>query len=192
MYQYKTAYPVFAPIASEGAATAPTYSKGAFIGEAMTVGMTPQFNSAPLFGDDRAVANVTAFKQLDISLQTTTLPLEAFNAMFGATHTPAAPETTKEKVSEKTTDAAKYGGFGFIAGGLAGNAEEYHLFWMPKVKFTPPAETYNTNGDSIAFGTPSITGVGLADNTGEWRSREVYATLADALKALKTKAQISD
>lgn len=192
MYQYKTAFPVFAPIKSEEAAAAPTYDKGAFLGEAMSVGMTPQFNSASLYGDDKAVANVTAFKQLDLSLQTTTLPLAAYTAMFGATHTEAVPESTKEKVSEKTTDAAKYGGFGFITGGLSNNEEEYHLFWIPKVKFTPPAETYNTNGDSISFGTPSVTGVGLADNTGEWRYREIYATLADALEALKTKAQITE
>lgn len=190
MYQYKIGFPVFAPIASEGAAAAPTYSEGAFLGEAMVVGMTPQFNSASLHGDDKSVANVTAFKQLDLSLQTTTLPLAAYTAMFGATHTKPVPASVKEKVSEKATDTAKYGGFGFITGGLSGNTEEYHLFWMPKVKFTPPAETYNTNGESISFGTPTVTGVGLADNTGEWRYREVYATLADALEALKTKAQI--
>ena len=192
MYQYKTSYPVFAPIASEGAAAAPTYGEGAFLGEAMVIGMTPQFNSASLYGDDKAVANVTAFKQLDLSLQTTTLPLAAFTAMFGATHTEAQPDSVKEKVSEKTTDTAKYGGLGFITGGLSGNAEEYHLFWIPKVKFTPPAETYNTNGESIAFGTPTVTGMAIADNTGEWRYRDVYATLADALEALKTTAQIEE
>lgn len=68
MYQYKLAYPVFAPQESDEAGTGATYGTGSFLGEAMTVGMTVQENSAQLYGDDGMVANVTAFKQCDISL----------------------------------------------------------------------------------------------------------------------------
>ena len=38
MYQYKLAYPVFAPQESDEAGAGATYGTGSFLGEAMTVG----------------------------------------------------------------------------------------------------------------------------------------------------------
>lgn len=192
MYQYKLAYPVFAPQESDESGTGATYGTGNFLGEAMTVGMTVQENSAQLYGDDGMVANVTAFKQCDISLGITKLPLKVCELMFGSTHTPAVSgqNATGEKLSEKKTDSAKYGGFGVIASGEENGGEVYQLIWFKKVKFQKPAETYNTNGDSIAFGTPTINGTAISDGSGEWRIREVYSTLEAALAALKTKAGI--
>ena len=64
------------------------------------------------------------------------------------------------------------------------------MIWFKKVKFQKPTETYNTNGDSIAFGTPTLNGTAISDGSGEWRLREVYSTLETALAALKTKAGI--
>lgn len=192
MYQYKLAYPVFAPQESDEAGTGATYGTGSFLGEAMTVGMTVQENSAQLYGDDGMVANVTAFKQCDISLGVTKIPLKVYELMFGAKHTSATSgqSTTGEKLSEKKTDAAKYGGFGVIASGEENGNEVYQLIWFKKVKFQKPTETYNTNGDSIAFGTPTLNGTAISDGSGEWRLREVYSTLETALAALKTKAGI--
>ena len=193
MYQYKLAYPVFAPITKDETGAGATYGTGEFLGEAMTVGMTVQENSAPLYGDDGMVANVTAFKQCDLSLGVTQLPLKAYNLMFGATHTPKASGETSnvEKLSEKKTDTAKYGGFGVIASGEENGDEVCQLIWFKKVKFQKPAETYNTNGESITFGTPTLNGTATCDGSGEWRTREVYPTMTAALAALKTKAGIA-
>lgn len=45
MYQYKLAFPVFAPITKDETGAGATYGTGEFLGEAMTVGMTVQENS---------------------------------------------------------------------------------------------------------------------------------------------------
>ena len=46
----------------------------------------------------------------------------------------------------------------------------YRYLWFRKVKFTPPAESFETRGESINFQNPEITGKFMPLDNGDWKS----------------------
>lgn len=185
MAQYKAKMPIFAPIQTEPDNAAATYGKGVTLGKMISVNLTPNYNEASLFGDDAQAEYEKEFKDLDVSLNTTFLPTDAYSAMFGSTVTSG---TGDESIKSNVQDEAKYGGLGFVIGEKVNGAAKFWVIWLPKVKFAPPGGNYQTKGDNITWNTPSISGKGIADNLGNWREMESYATESEALAALKTKA----
>ena len=96
-------------------------------------------------------------------------------------------EKEKKEIKANVNDVAKYVGFGFVKGEMVNNVTTYVAVWIPKVKFTPPAEKCTTKGDSITWNTPTITGKGMADNAGFWRYMEIFETEKEALDYIKAK-----
>ena len=82
MAQYKVAYPYVAAIKTEPEATEATYEKGLALGKMIDVEVTPNYNEASLYGDNALSEYVKEFKDLDVTLNTTSLPVEAFTALF--------------------------------------------------------------------------------------------------------------
>ena len=107
----------------------------------------------------------------------------------GYIHTVGSRKTEKEnkEIKANVNDVAKYVGFGFVKGEMVNNITTYVAVWIPKVKFTPPAEKCTTKGDSITWNTPTITGKGMADNAGFWRYMEIFETEKEALDYIKAK-----
>lgn len=184
-------YAVFAKIATEPATTAPTYSTGVVIGKAMDAEIKANFNEASLYGDDAPAEYVKELKDVDVTLGVTTVSGKAAAAMFGATNTDKT-ESSGEKLTFKDTDAASYGGFGFVARESIDNAIGYMLVWLPKVKFAPSDNKFQTKGDSITFQNESISGKAVRCNSGEWKNIEHYPTESAAITALNTKAGITE
>lgn len=182
MAQYKVAYPYVAAIKTEPEAAAATYEKGLELGKMIDVEVTPNFSESPLYGNNGLAEYAKEFKDLDVTLNTTTLPIEAFSMLFGQT----VGKENKE-IKANVNDIAKYVGFGFVKGEMVNNVTTYVAVWVPKVKFTPPAEKCTTKGDSITWNTPSITGKGMADNAGDWRYMEIFNTEKEALDYIKAK-----
>lgn len=188
MAQYKAKMPIFAPIKTEPDGASATYDKGVVLGKMISVNLTPNYNEASLHGDDALSEYEKEFKDLDVTLNTTTLPAAAYASMFGSTVTDTQG---KESIKSNINDEAKYGGLGFVIGEKVDGVSKYWLIWLPKVKFTPPGGSYQTKGDNITWGTPSISGKGTADNLGDWRNMDAFATESEAIAALKTKAGIT-
>lgn len=182
MAQYKVAYPYVAAIKTEPEATEATYEKGLALGKMIDVEVTPNYNEASLYGDNALSEYVKEFKDLDVTLNTTSLPVEAFTALFGQT-----VEENNKEVKANINDIAKYVGFGFVKGEMVENVTTYVAVWFPKVKFTPPAEKCTTKGDSITWNTPSITGKGTSDNAGNWKYMKIFDAENEALEFIKSK-----
>lgn len=190
MANFKAKMPVVATgTYTDGAA--PTYADGLAIGKLINVGLTPNTNEGSLYGDDALAEYVREFSDLDVSLNVTTIPSAARPILFGETVT-AAGEGTQETIVSGGGDSAHYVGFGFVMTEKNNDADEFYFIWIHKVKFALPSETYDTKGDSITFGTPTIEGKGTVDGQGNWRTIVKYDTEAAAIAALKTKAGISD
>ena len=187
MAQYKAKMPIFAPIKTESDGASATYDKGIVLGKMMSLNLTPNFNEASLYGDDAQAEYEKEFKDLDVSLNTTFLPAEAYQAMFGSTVT-TGTSGKGSAITSNIGDTAKYGGLGCVITEKENGTAKYWVVWLPKVKFAPPGGNYQTKGDNITWNTPSISGKGIADNLGNWREMESYATESEALAALKTKA----
>ena len=186
MASFKSSYPVIAPITAEPASTAPTYGTGMKIGKMISTTLAINTNEASLYGDDALAEYVAEFKDLDITLNITTLPAAAYEMLFGS-----AEDSTSHAIESTTTDEAKYVGYGFIKGEMVDGVTTYYTVWIPKVKFAPIGEDAETRGDSINWKTPSLSGKGMPGNDGVWRVITPYTTEASAIAALKTKAGIS-
>lgn len=190
MAQYKAKMPIFAPIKTESDGASATYDKGIVLGKMMSLNLTPNFNEASLYGDDAQAEYEKEFKDLDVSLNTTFLPAEAYQAMFGSTVT-TGTSGKGSAITSNIGDTAKYGGLGCVITEKENGTAKYWVVWLPKVKFAPPGGTYQTKGENITWNTPTISGKGTADNKGDWKILEAYDTEAAAITALKTKAGIT-
>ena len=164
---------------------------------AVTMPAMAQFNVKALKGAAKAVKAVTLtdaqmaeyvkeFKDADVTLTVTELPLQAAKTMFGHEISEA-----DKSVTYAIGDNANYVGYGFCAQEIKGGEVSYTAAWLPKVKFGDPAESFTTKGDSITFGTPQVSGKAAADSTGKWTYKQTFATKEEALTWLKGKASIA-
>lgn len=169
----------------ESAAT-PRYTEGFTCGEAIEVTINPQYAEGSLFGDDRKVAYAKEFKNADVTLNTTTLPIAAHSVMFGHT-----VDAEKKNIKDSATDTANYVGFGIYVPEDVGGVKKYVAMWLYKAKFTEGQESYKTKGDNIEFQTPSISGQAVGLSNGEWREREICDTEEAAQTWLDGKAGIT-
>ena len=190
MAQFKASLPVFAPIASESN-SATTYENGAFVGKMVKTEVKPNKVEGSLYADDALAEYETEFKDADISLETSTIPVDVYVSMFGETKGAAGSPAT-ETLTSKDSDAPQYGGYGFVSVEVVDGAKKYLMYWVHKVKFSLPSETHTTKGDNIAFNTSSIEGKAVADKSGAWRTKTYFETADEAIDALKTKAGIAE
>lgn len=192
MAQFKASLPVFAPIKSE-ADSAITYEGGAFIGKLVKTEIKPNKVEGSLYADDALAEYETEFKDADVTLETSTIPVDVFASMFGETKSEGTGSTTPKPVvlTSKDSDSPNYGGYGFVSVEVVDGVKKYLMYFVHKVKFSLPSETHSTKGDNITFNTASIEGKAIADKSGAWRTKTYYDTADEAIAALKTKAGIT-
>ncbi len=148
--------------------------KNAFkCGELVNTSVNPQYNSASLFGDNRKVEEIRLFKTADITLGVTTMPSKASDVMFG--------HKVNEDGSElsNTSDENKYVGYAFITQEQISGKKKYRACLIFKAKFNEGQEDYETQGDSVVFKTPTISGSALALDNGDWREKSPYFDTED-------------
>lgn len=173
--------PTIAKLTETG--NAPTYSDGFICGKAIEVTINPQYAEGSLYGDDVKAEYDKEFKYADITLNTTTLPFEAHEIMFGHT-----VDSEKKNIKDSADDEQSYVGFGVYVPEKVDNKKKYIAMWIFKTKFSEGQETYRTKGDNIEYQTPSITGQAVAIDGGDWREREIFETAKEAQEWLKVKA----
>lgn len=144
--------------------------------------VTPNYAEGSLNADDAQVEYDKEFNYAEVTLNTSTIPIEAHEEMFG------------HKVNEGKTgatfnkdDQAKYVGMGWISVEKVDGVRKFIGNVLYKVKFSEPSEDYSTKGDSIEYKTPSITGRAIANEDGDWKDFEAFDASEDALKWINTK-----
>lgn len=152
------------------------------LGKAVSMNITPNYNEASLYGDDALAEYDKYFKDADVTLGTTTLPIDAHNAMFGHT-----VESSSQTVTFDSDDETNYVGVGIISTEKVDGLTKYVAMFMPKVKFSDPSDDFTTRGDSIEYKTPSISGKASPDDDGAWKKTAVFATDAEALSWVYTQ-----
>lgn len=164
----------------------PVYSNGFTCGKAMGIDIDPQYAEGSLYGDNGTAEYDKEFKNANITLNTTTLPIEAHEIMFG--HTVA--KESEKSIKDKTTDESKYVGAGFYVSEKVDGEKKFVAMWIFKAKFSEGKESYKTKGENIEYQTPSLSGqaVGVAD--GDWRERRIFDTEAAAQEWIDTMAGI--
>ena len=164
-----------------------TYSGGFRCGKAVNTDITPNYNEGSLFGDNQLQEYAKEFKDADVNLGVTELPLESADTMFGHTVDPE-----KKSITYKASDDSNYVGYGIYANEMVNGVKSYVGVFLPKVKFTETAESYTTKGDAIEFKTPTLTGKAYALENGVWKERQIFETEEAVQKWLEDKVGIAE
>lgn len=162
--------------------TAKTYEKAFYCGKAIQIDITPQYAEGSLYADNVKCEYDKEFKYADVTLNTTTLPKEAHEVMFG--HTAGADDGN---ITFKADDESGYVGLGFVVSEKVEGKRKYTASWLYKVKFTEGGETYKTKGDNIEYQTPNVSGQAVALDSGEWKDVKTFDTAAEAETWLEEK-----
>ncbi len=160
-----------------------TYSGAFQCGKAIQIDITPNYAEGSVYGDNGTAEYDKEFIDADVSLNTTSLPIEAHEMMFG--HTVGEDDSS---VTFKGTDDGGYVGFGFYVTAKTNGVRSYEASWLYKVKFSEGASTYRTKGDAIEYQTPTLTGKAMVNSAGIWKDVEIFDTEAEALEWINTKA----
>lgn len=171
------------PTVAELIEPAGTYSNAFRCGKAIQIDIEPQYAEGSLYGDNSKAEYDKEFKYADVTLNTSTLPIEAHKVMFGHT-----TSTEKSAITYAASDESKYTGFGFYVTEKVDGQRKYVASWLAKVKFSEGAESYKTKGDAIEYQTPSITGQALAKADGVWKEVEIFDTEEKAQEWLDQKS----
>ena len=177
------AYPTFAKLDPTGN----TYSDGFKMGEAVSVNLNVNWNDAPLYGDNRLVEQVKEFRDGTLDLGITSIPIAAYETVFGHTVTTDEDVTT---IVDKTDDLPNVVGVGFVKEEIIEGKRAYWAYWVKKVLFTETGDSAQTKGETIAFQTPTITGTIMALNDKTWRERKIFDNEADAVAYIDEQAEI--
>lgn len=166
----------------ESAAT-PKYTEGFVCGKAIAVDIDPQYAEGSLYGDNALAEYDKEFTQANVTLNTTTLPVEASSVMFG--HEVNEQDNT---VTAKTSDSPNYVGTGCYVSEQIDKVKKFVAIWMYKVKYSEGKTSYKTKGANIEYQTPSVTGQAVGMDSEEWKETKVFATKSEAEAWLKEKA----
>lgn len=161
-----------------------TYTDGFKCNEAVSTSVTPAFNEGSLYGDDRLVEYVKEFKNAAVEAGITRLPIVAAKILFGH-------KVTDNEVIYNVDDAANYVGYGFISAEMHNGKRVYGACVLKKVLFAEGADSYSTKGDSITFNTPTISGIAIATDDGEYKVVKYFENKDDADSFLKSYLNIT-
>lgn len=156
----------------------PVYTDGFTCGKAVSLDLNPQYAEGSLYADDEKAEYDKEFKYADVTLNTSTMPIQAHNVMFGHTVENVGENGTSIKI--RTTDSPNYVGFGIYVKEKVNNVKRFVAMWIYKVKFTEGQESFKTKGDNIEYQTPSIAGqaIGISDNL--WKEIQIFDTEKEA------------
>lgn len=178
------AYPIIAKL--DESSGSQVYSDGFACGKAIATDITPQYAEGSLAGDNAEAEYDKEFKYADVTLNTTALPVEAHEIMFGHKVTKDQQISIKDNVK----DTPGFVGMGVYVSEKVNGVKQYVAMWMYKVKFAESGESYKTKGDNIEYQTPNISGRAMGLENGDWRDREIFKTEKEAVDWLKKKANM--
>lgn len=155
------------------------------IAKAIQADITVETNDATLYADDGVAETDKSFRRGTITLGLDDLPDEAQVALLGHT------KDDNGEITAHYEDAPPYVGIGFYGTKVVNNQRKYRAIWLPRVQFAEPSDTHSTQGENLAFSTPTITGTIMTDDTGVWKQEQTFTTESDAIEYINEKAGIS-
>lgn len=149
-------------------------------GEAISVSVTPNYNEAKLYSNNRLSDMAKEFKDGNISLGTDHLPICARKVCFGH-----EVDESGKTVTYRTDDEGEFVGVGFYVDERIAGRKQYEATIIYKVKFSESANEHTTKGESLEFKTPTIEGTIAGLKSGEWKITKTFDDAADADKWLR-------
>ena len=159
-----------------------TYDKPVSLGKAIGLNVNPSYAEGSVYGDDELAEYDKEFRYADVTLDTSTIPIEADEQMFGHT-----VNKEKNEIVYGSEDEAAYVGVAWLTAEKVDGVKKYCANFLPKVKFSEPSDEFATKGENIEYKTPSISGRAMA-NEKKWKRVKKFNTEAEAQAAADAEA----
>lgn len=176
-----------------------SYSGGAVMGKATEANIsieTTEDNN--LYGDNGLAETDRRFANGTLTLSTTDLSQEVSKAILGLTEQAITgiDGVTDTSVKELVYDDAQvtpYLGVGFIIKKKVNGVYMWRGVVLPKVMFSVPEDAATTQGESIEWQTPELTGTIMRDDsaTHVWKKEATFTTEAQAEAYIKARLGIA-
>lgn len=141
-----------------------------------------------LYADNGIAETQNMFSGGTLTLTTDDLDNEASKLILGITEKEITYNGKKVSVLvNKADDVSPYLGFGVTIKRQKDGKAIHTAVILPKVSFSVPADSATTQGESIEWKTPSLSGTIMRDDTPEhnWKYRADFQTEAAAVEFIK-------
>lgn len=176
-----------------------SYSDGAGMGKATEANIsieTTEDNN--LYGDNGLAETDRRFTNGSLTLSTTDLSQEVSKAILGLTEqaitgVDGVTDTSVKELVYDDTQVTPYLGVGFIIKKKVNGAYKWRGVVLPKVMFSVPEDAATTQGESIEWQTPELTGAIMRDDsaTHMWKREATFTTEAQAEAYIKNRLSIT-
>lgn len=155
------------------------YQGAKSLGKAVDCKVSIENYTAELYADDTLAESDYTFKKGTVTLTIDEDDDEVFAELLGH-------EVSKDgEMLRKDTDVAPYVGLGRILTKIVNGVYKYKVEFLPKVKFSEPAQEESTKGDSIEFKTPTIEGTVTKLSNGTWSVTKTFTDKEEAVAYLE-------
>lgn len=176
-----------------------SYSDGAVMGKATEANIsieTTEDNN--LYGDNGLAETDRRFTNGSLTLSTTDLSQEVSKAILGLTEqaitgVDGVTDTSVKELVYDDTQVTPYLGVGFIIKKKVNGAYKWRGVVLPKVMFSVPEDAATTQGESIEWQTPELTGAIMRDDsaTHVWKKEATFTSEAQAEAYIKARLGIA-
>lgn len=148
------------------------------LGKGINMNTTINTSDAELYADDGLAEYDTEFVDGDMTLEVDDLDDAVEKDLLGAS------VGTDGDVLSKSTDVASYVRVGGVIGRVKSGVKQYRAVIYLRVKFGIPADNFATKGQTITYGTSSLTGRVSKNQRDEWRYKSKWVDTPDEAAAL--------
>ena len=176
-----------------------SYSDGAVMGKATEANIsieTTEDNN--LYGDNGLAETDRRFANGTLTLSTTDLSQEVSKAILGLTEQAitgidGVTDTSVKELVYDDTQVTPYLGVGFIIKKKVNGAYKWRGVVLPKIMFSVPEDAATTQGESIEWQTPELTGTIMRDDsaTHAWKKEATFTSEAQAEAYIKARLGIT-
>ena len=176
-----------------------SYSDGAVMGKATEANIsieTTEDNN--LYGDNGLAETDRRFANGTLTLSTTDLSQEVSKAILGLTEqaitgVDGVTDTSVKELVYDDTQVTPYLGVGFIIKKKVNGAYKWRGVVLPKIMFSVPEDAATTQGESIEWQTPELTGAIMRDDsaTHAWKKEATFTSEAQAEAYIKARLGIT-
>ena len=189
--------PYYAKYSNAGSVV--TYSGAALMGKADKANNESESSEDnSLYADNTIAETDKTFTGGTLTLITDELSQEIAKVLLGVTETEITEVTgvTDEGANELIWDddqQTPYLGVGMIIKKMVGGVLKWRAVVLTKVMFNIPADAATTQGESIEWQTPELSGTIMRDDTAKhtWKTEATFTTEAQADAYIKDKLSIT-
>ena len=136
-------------------------------------------NDVKLFADDGLAESDTTFQSGNVTIGIDDEDDIMLADLLGH-------EIVNGEMIRNANDIAPYVGFGRILTKLVNGVYKYKVEFLYKVKFSEPSQDNSTKGESVEFGTSTLSGIVAKLGTDDWSASKTFNTMAEAKTYLES------